>query len=105
MSMDKLARAFQILQGMEKEGVDILGGLSEAAKSVDAAGKGMSQALLARGHGRAAFATRYLPHLAVAYGAKKMYDKASQTRAMQHLKAWNQERQYAKAMRQAQGGY
>lgn len=102
MSMDKLANAFQILQGMEKEGVNILGGLSEAAKSIDVAGKGMSEALKARGHGRAAFAARYLPHLGVAYAGKKLYESGP----VQKVRAWHQRRQYEKAMRQAQqGGY
>jgi hypothetical protein len=102
MSMDKLANAFQILQGMEKEGVDILGGLGEAAKSVDVAGKSMAKALRERGHGRAALAARFLPHLGVAYAGKKLYESGP----VQRVRAWHQRRQYEKAMRQAQqGGY
>ena len=100
--MDKVAKALQILRGMEKEGVDILGGLSEAAKSVDAAGKGMSEALKSRGHGKAALVARVLPHLGVAYAGKKIYE----SQPVQRMRMWNAQRKYNKAMRQAQrGGY
>jgi hypothetical protein len=102
MSMEKVARAFQILQGMEKMGVNILGGLSEAAKSFDALGKGMAGALKARGHETAAGVARVLPYVGAAYAGKKAYESGP----AQRVRAWHQRRQYEKAMRQAQqGGY
>lgn len=104
MSMDAVNRAFQILQEMEKQGeggLNILGRLGEAVRSIDAAGKGMSGALKARGHGTAAMATRFLPHAVVgALGYKALKGP------VEKAKAWKQRRDYEKAMRQAQqGGY
>jgi len=104
MSMQGVSNAFQILQAMEKQGeggLNILGRLGEAASSIDAAGKGMSNALKARGHGGTAMIARFAPHAIVgALGYKALkgpYEK---------MKAWKQQRDYEKAMRQAQqGGY
>jgi len=104
MSMTAIGHAFHLLREMEKEGeggLNILGRLGEAVKSIDAAGKGMSTALRNRGHGGSAMAARFLPHAVVgALGYKALKGP------VEKMKAWKQQRDYEKAMRQAQqGGY
>lgn len=104
MSLVAIGNAFHLLREMEKdgaEGLNLLGRLGEAVKSVDAAGKGMSTALKARGHGGSAMAARFLPHAIVAgLGYKALKGP------VEKVKAWKQQRDYEKAMQQAQqGGY
>lgn len=102
MNIETLGKAFQFLREMEKQGeggINVLGRLGEAAKSLDAVGSGMSRALKERGHGTTAIAARVLPHAAVIYAGHKLLSGP-----IQKVRDWQARRQYEKAVRQ-QGGY
>ena len=101
--MDKVAKALTLLRHsdeLEKRG-GVVGGIVESARAIDRAGQAASKHLASKGLKGTAAVARVAPHLAVAYGGKKVYESGP----VRRLRAKYQEYKIRKAMKQDQRGY